>query len=894
MKQLNIRDQLNLITLVPILSLALIFSFVYIYQSERHAKQDILKMAKTYLNQMAMIADLKAQNHQDQSLQKTLSKLQLNPEIKAVAFYDIHGNLLAHRGIPASLFLSAEQRQNAGQPRLSAYSLQMTMPIAEHLQTRGWIYLVLDLKYILIKKYELIIGGLIIGLSAILISILVFYILSKYLSRPLQQLSARMQSILRSGFAQPWTPELQGQLGVIEQGCALLQNQYLDIMGEFNQQLELSTQDLQQSLEQLEISNIELSLDNKKIQEQNRLKSEFIANMSHEIRTPMNGLIGFTNILLDTQLDPLQLNYVKTIQASAQDLLVLVNDILDYSKIEAAKLHIEAIPLNLRVSIEEVITLLNPDAEQKNINLIAITAAEIPKNILGDPWRIKQILTNLLANAIRFTDQGHVLIRTQIKDESEEHYQILFTIEDTGIGISEQDLSKLFQAFQQISAPPGPQRGGSGLGLLICKKLIEHMQGQITIQSAPNQGTCINVVLKLAKLKAYENEKQVTLLTRPIKALCYEPDPLYRDALLTGLDYLGVESKILSSLDLSTSKLTQEFKADLALIAIDFPPDLDAVKKIQALNLPCLLFSKSLVADDDLIDHYPLIIKPIHSHKLKEAMSTLLPWCFNPETTPVQKHQINHLDDEKQILALREHIKTQKLRILIAEDNPISLRLLQSKLESLVELDAVHDGAEAIAAARKSQYSLLILDLQMPNYSGLEVVTALRDSNGPNTFTPAILISASADDIEKNKLSKAGIDCCLQKPIEEELLLQHISKISDESTIESIDWSLSIAKVGGNRALAEELFAEFLIELAKNRKDFLRLYAAEDWEALAKLVHYIRGACCFCGVSRLNSILTELEQKLSMTPKPEEIHRISFNVIRQIDALLEHSNITIV
>ncbi len=234
----------------------------------------------------------------------------------------------------------------------------------------GWLSVDIDTKSLLIKRYQMIIITIFITLFGLLMGLSIHYFLSKRIYLPLSRLRRSMRQILRNEFETEIRVSSKGELGIIEKGCAHLQKQYLNTMRDLGQHIEEATADLQQSLELLEEKNIELSLDKKKTEEKSRQKSEFIANMSHEIRTPMNGVIGFTNVLLESKLDPLQLDYVKTIKSSAQDLLGIINDILDFSKIDAGKLHLDCIPLDLRACIDEVLSLASPSAHKKGIDLI--------------------------------------------------------------------------------------------------------------------------------------------------------------------------------------------------------------------------------------------------------------------------------------------------------------------------------------------------------------------------------------------------------------------------------------------------------------------------------------------------------------------------------------------
>ena len=236
---------------------------------------------------------------------------------------------------------------------------------------------------------------------------------------------------------------------------------------ELQQSIDQATEDVQQNLETIEIQNIELDLARKEALEASRIKSEFLANMSHEIRTPLNGILGFTQLLQKSDLTPRQQDYLGTIEKSADSLLGIINEILDFSKIEAGKLVLDTIPFNLRDLIEDTLTILAPAAHTKQLELVSLVYRDTPLSLVGDPLRLKQVLTNLISNAIKFTNEGTIAVRAMVEDDNGERAQLRISVQDTGIGLTDQDLRALFQAFSQADNSMSRQPGGTGLGLVI-------------------------------------------------------------------------------------------------------------------------------------------------------------------------------------------------------------------------------------------------------------------------------------------------------------------------------------------------------------------------------------------------------------------------------------------
>lgn len=922
MKKISIKHQLKLIALAPVLCLALLYGLFYEHQYQLNVKQQMSRLSKAYISQLLTLEQLHHQTNDAKALQAAIDVVHFNPEINAAAFYDTQGHLLASYGGHPLYYLNSEQRQFGNTPHHTAYAIQYIVPIPQSFcanlavnpdpnspalqHYRGWIYLDLDKKFLLIRHYQMMLSTLGIVLLCLIIGWIGHYFLTKKIYYPIRRLHHNMERVLRQDYDVTFDTNKNDELGIIEQGSAHLQQKYLGISQEFNQHIETATHDLQQSLEMLEVKNIELSLDKKKIEEKTRHKSEFIANMSHEIRTPMNGVIGFTNVLLETKLDNLQLDYVKTIQSSAQDLLVIINDVLDYSKIDAGKLHLDHIPVNLRNCVDEVVAMITQTAHKKNIDLIPITGVSVPKTVLGDPWRIKQILSNLLSNAVKFTDVGHVVIRTTVEEETAQDYTIAFSISDTGVGISEKDQATLFHAFHQVDNVPSRRHGGSGLGLVICKKLVDHMQGQISIQSESNKGAVFTVRLKLDKLLSYENEKHQPSASPSIKALCFDEHPLHLEALCAGLSYLGVECVMVSNFAHLQTVLTMVPNYDLALIAMH-PQEQEIIAAcMQQQNIPWILISKTYMKDYALLGAKALLSKPPNIHKLNDVLNTTILNMHQPQhahtldiTNPTLANQntiawqatnktTEHQEDRQDhtLENLRQLLREKEACLLIAEDNPISRRLLDSLLKNSAQIDTVHDGAEAILACQRKTYSAILLDLHMPKFNGLEAATEIRQHSTFNANTPIILISASSQDLQHTDLHHAGINFAIQKPIHEHHLLRHLLQLIASPKKSTIDWTSCVEKLSGNVQLATEFLAEFVKELHQHRVELLSLFTADDCEALERIVHQIHGACCFCGVHPLQKQAAHLEQCLRKVTTVVDVQHEFLVFMQHIEAVL--------
>ncbi|HHS3032326.1 TPA: two-component system sensor histidine kinase LetS [Legionella pneumophila] len=905
LKSIGIKYQLRITTLIPAFLVALLFAFFYNGLFGKDLKQHMSRLGEAYIRQLLPAAQYAMLRNDYRTLQGLINASTINPEVKALAFYNADGRLIAYRGGKHSIHKPFNPPDYTGDyiesKQINPFTINFIAPITipkfnlysstefKELSTPkifqaddilGWLSIDIDTQSLLIKRYQMLIVTIFITLFGLLMGLTIHYFLSKRIYMPIARLRRSMKQILSNEFETEIRVSSPGELGIIEKGCAHLQRQYLNTVRDLNHHIEIATADLQQSLELLEEKNIELSLEKKKTEEKSRQKSEFIANMSHEIRTPMNGVIGFTNVLLESKLDPLQLDYVKTIKSSAQDLLSIINDILDFSKIDAGKLNLDCIPLDIRGCIDEVLSLASPNAHKKGIDLIPITDINVPKMVLGDPLRIKQIISNLVTNAVKFTDHGYVLIRTKIEQETDKDYTLLFAIADTGIGISPEDQTKLFTAFNQADTSITRRYGGSGLGLVICKKLCEEMHGRISLTSEINKGSTFSARIKVEKLVAYEIEKNQTHRFAHLKIICFDDNPLHLEAIGNGLGFWGIEAIRVDSFNKLSRILTKHKDCKIAFINVNQGCERQAAELIaKHKQIPFVLISKWPINDFAALGARGFLYKPISIQKLQDLIESIA----NENQT--EKNTNQELD------TLREQLRFLHPEILIAEDNPVNKMLLTSLLNNNANITTVDDGEMAVTACEDKKFDMILLDLHMPKLNGLEAAKMIRQKSLMNKHSPIVLITASSSDLSSIDMKKSGVDFCFQKPIDEKQLLIQILRIVDKTKHAAIDWQLCVQKVSGNQALAEEFLAKFIEELYKNREEFIQLMHQKNVKGLADLAHKLHGACCFCGVPILQKRVAQLEKLARRTANADNLTEAFTDLIQSIDAVIsEYEN----
>ncbi|NRA42988.1 MAG: response regulator, partial [Pseudomonadales bacterium] len=628
--------------------------------------------------------------------------------------------------------------------------------------------------------------------------------------------------------------------------------------------VELTTSDLKQTIETIEIQNIELSLAKKSATDASQIKSDFLANTSHEIRTPLNGLIGFTKLLQRTQLNPQQADYVETIQQSSEGLLAIINDILDFSKIEAGKLELDKSPFNLRQVFEDVLTLFAPQAYDKGIEFALMIYQDVPLHLVGDPLRLKQIISNLVSNAIKFTPSGTVAIRVSLESETDSETQLSVTISDTGIGMHQDQQQQLFEAFSQASSSISREYGGTGLGLSIVKNLISQMHGDIHVESKPNQGTTFSFNILLQKADSQHQSD-------------YQPWP--NEAVILFETH--------SLLSLSTRHLLEEF--GLKVSCFD---QLDAFHHYLSEHSNGIVLY-SIKADADInhelaqlerLANYPLqqvlVLTPIHQ-QIEQFISLHANFqlCLKPLVQQRLQRSLQAVFNEHSDYAMHTEEQSSKLQginILIADDQPANLKLLHILLRDLgANVAAATNGEEAIQIAHSQAFDIIFMDIQMPIIDGIKATEVIKSESSLNQQTPVVALTANMQLDEKKRLLKTHFAEYLTKPINEEALLQSIvqlcSKAENLAPLPAVDPDLCLKLANFKADLAIDMFDMFFHELTPSLESLGKMLVDNDYHAMQELSHKLHGACCYTGVPQFKQQCQTLENSLKAAASQQQL-----------------------
>ena len=688
--------------------------------------------------------------------------------------------------------------------------------------------------------------------------------------------------------------EYKGEIGLLQHGINEMAAAMSKHHEEMQDSIDLATSELRETLDQMEVQNIELDITRKKAQQAASVKSEFLANMSHELRTPLNGVIGFARQLLKTKMTNNQIDYLQTIERSAGNLLNIINDILDFSKLEAGKLTLEHIPFDLRDCLDETMHLLAQSAHEKNIELSMLVGEDVPKELVGDSMRLQQILTNLIGNAVKFTEKGNIELQIQRFDEKEETdntIKLKFIISDTGIGISEKQQKQLFKAFGQADSSITRQYGGTGLGLVITQKLVRQMKGSIDLKSTPNTGSVFWFTIEI------EKNPRALLTSLPLKRLSE------RKILAYEANEYAVKA---------CSQLLKQWQTHYIMAETELQ-----WKKALTEHYDCIVLGHNnnmrvlLNQIEQAKKHTDNIIVLLNSSDpsiYEQLMNTGITHCLSKPIN--HKNFANALvsnETTRSNLHVEEKIQRKNINVMAVDDNPANLKLISAMLADRVKnVTTCKNGQEAVDNAKQLPFDLIFMDIQMPVLDGVTACAQIK-KDSLNQKSPIIAVTAHVLPGEKEQFLQKGMDDCLAKPIDEIALQSMIDKwvpnaklietvshnalietnISDDIRLtnkQSFDWSLALKQSAGKTDLAKEMLIMLLNEFSDIRNMTERAIQGEvDNDRFTQSIHKFHGGCSYSGVPKLKNIAGLIEKELKLGVAPNLLEPELLELLDELD-----------
>ncbi len=698
----------------------------------------------------------------------------------------------------------------------------------------GWVIIAVDMSAMEAERQAVLFRNAGTAVGLLVLVFILSYVLGNGLLAPITSLTATVEEIENGNLEAQVEVTGVGELAALGRGINYMASSIADSQRGLEQRVDSATARLRMLLEDLQSKNLELEAERQKAEEANRAKSDFLARMSHELRTPLNSIQGFVRLLEQSDLEASEQQYCAIIEQASEQLLLLISDILEYSRLQSSAMTLDIQPIDIVACVENPVRLLGPSAYEKNVEMIIDVDPQLPIFLYGDSLRLRQIVSNLVANAIKFTEQGHILLRIASGGVIDGEVTVLLEVSDTGIGMSEAQQGKIFEAFTQADTTITRRFGGTGLGLSIVQSLVALMGGSIALHSEESVGTTIQVSLPMALQVDHSELKRLDTTIA-----VFDPMAISREALGHAFQRMANDMRLYADFDVLMKDLVMR--------------DIEAI----IISLPINAFEHSLAEMVVRLREFTAV--PVFVFLPLRGLGGRA--TFN--LSGVEGLDITYLAKPWSTTDFYAVYNTMKhgapvgtggvapllgVKVLVAEDNGFSRLLLSTLLENAgCELQSVENGREALALSERVAFDLLVFDVHMPELNGIDALAEIRASDGLNASTPAVVLTADVLQHEDRLVNLSGRNKLMHKPFDNKRLIDLLLTLLDRNPSRMPLQTMAAGRIP---------LTQFFDEVEKLLVGAVNAYQERDIDELREIIHQLLG---IAGVFKLGELEKQVQ-----------------------------------